>query len=286
MVAAAFCFSVMSLIVKRLGTHIPTAEIVFARSVVMLALSWVMVRRAGVSVWGVRRSLLVLRALAGFGALFCFFYAVTHLPLADVTVIHFTNPAFTAIIAAVALGEAMGRREVAGLVLSLSGVVMIARPTFLFGAAESSLDPVAVGAALASSLMSSVAYVTIRKLRETDHALVVIFYFTLISVPLSVPFMAGHLEWPTPFEWVLLSSIGVVTYIAQVFLTTGLHRERAGRAMSISYVQVVFAALWGFLVFRETPGPVGIAGAALVFAGMLIVAGKRHVLAAPEPAGR
>jgi len=286
MVAAAFSFSVMSLIVKRLGEHLPTAEIVFGRSVVMLAVSWVMVRRVGVSMWGERRSLLVLRALAGFGALFCFFYAVAHLPLADVTVIHFTNPVFTAIIAAVALGESMGRREVAGLVLSLSGVILIARPEFLFGAAHAALDPVAVGAALASSMMSSVAYVTIRKLRETDHALVVIFWFTLISTPLSLPLMAGHMKWPTPFEWALLSCIGLVTYTAQVFLTTGLQRERAGRAMSISYVQVVFAAFWGFVYFHETPGLVGVAGALLVFTGTLVVASKRRVLAAPEPAGR
>lgn len=286
MVAAAFFFSLMSLIVKRLGEHIPTAQIVFARSAVMLAVAWATVRRAGVPVWGRRRSLLVLRALAGFAALFCFFYAVPRLPLADVTVIHFTNPAFTAVIAAVALGEAMGRREIAGLLLCLAGVVLVARPTFLFGAATTSLNPVAVGAALCGAVFSSVAYTTIRKLRETDHHLVVIFYFPLLSTPLSIPLMVGHAVWPTPLEWVLLSLVGVVTFVAQVFLTQGLHRERAGRAMSISYIQVVFAALWGFVVFGESPGLLGVAGAALVFVGTIVVAKARRALGAPEPAGR
>jgi len=286
MVAAAFFFSLMSLIVKRLGVRIPTAEIVFARSLVMLVASWVMLHRSGVRPWGRRRRLLVLRALSGFAALFCFFYAVTRLPLADVTVLHFTNPVFTAIIAAVALGEAMGRREVGGLVLSLAGVVMIARPTFLFGAVEGSLDPLVVSVALMGAVCSSVAYVTIRKLRETDDPLVVVFYFPLVSTPLSVPLMVGHMVWPTPVEWVLLSLVGLVTFVAQVCLTNGLHRERAGRAMSISYVQVVFAALWGLLAFGETPGLLGVAGAALVFAGTLVVVSGRAALTAPEPAGR
>jgi drug/metabolite transporter (DMT)-like permease len=178
----------------------------------------------------------------------------------------------------------MGRREVAGLVASLAGVVLIARPTFLFGLSGASLDPSAVAAALAGAVLSSVAYVTVRKLRESDHHLVVIFYFTLISSPASIPPMWGRAVWPSPFQWVLLAAVGVITLTAQVFLTKGLHRERAGRAMSISYVQVVFAALWGLVIFGEVPDLAGVAGAALVFTGTMIVASKDRYPVAP-PAG-
>lgn len=281
MVAAAFFFSLMSLVVKTLGTGVPTAQVVFARSVVMMAIVVVMIRRAGVPLWGNRRRYLTLRGLAGFSALFCFFYAVPRLPLADVTVIHFTNPVFTAVFAAVALGESMGRREVAGLVTSLAGVVLIARPSFLFGTSGAFLDPVAVGAALLGAVLSSVAYTTVRKLRETDHHLVIIFYFTLVSVPASLPLMWGHAVWPTPVQWLLLATVGVVTFIAQVFLTRGLHRERAGRAMAISYVQVIFAAAWGLLLFREVPDAAGIAGAVLVFTGIVIITSKHRTTPAP-----
>lgn len=284
MIAAAFFFSLMSLIVKTLGSGMPTAQVVFARSVVMFALAFVMVRRAGVSMWGNRKGLLVLRALSGFAALFCFFYAVPRLPLADVTVLHFTNPVFTAILAALVLGESMGWREVAGMVTSFAGVVLIARPAFLFGGLAGALDPTAVAAALAGSVFSSVAYTTVRKLRESDHHLVVVFYFTLISVPASIPLMAGGVVRPDVLQWVLLAAVGVVTMTAQVFLTKGLHRERAGRAMSISYIQVVFAAVWGFVFFQEHPDIFRLFGAALVFAGTLLVATGRAT-AAPEPVG-
>lgn len=272
MVAAAFFFSLMGVVVKLAGRRLPTAEIVFARSIVMLAISYVLVRRARVSMWGSRKSLLILRSIAGFGALFCYFYAVTQLPLADVTVIHFTNPVFTALIAAVFLNESMGRREMAGLVLCLIGVTLVAQPTFLFGIDARSLPVFPVTVALTASLLSSLAYVTVRKLRETDHHLVVVFYFTLISTPVSVPLMIGRVLWPTPMEWMLLVSVGVVTLVAQVFLTKGLHRERAGRAMSVSYVQVVFAVTWGILLFNEIPDPLGIGGAVLIFFGIILVA--------------
>ena len=275
MVATAFCFSVMSLIVKLLGRRLPTGEIVFVRCAVTLVLSYFMVRAAGVPLWGNRKFFLVLRGFAGFCALFCFFHAVTRLPLADVTVIHFTNPVFTAILAAVFLHEPLGKRELIGLPLCLAGVALVAQPDFLFGEGAKNLDMSAVAVALAAAVFSSVAYTTVRGLRGTDDPLVVVFYFPLVAAPASVPFMIGNALWPTPFEWLLLFAVGGVTQMGQVFLTRGLHLERAGRATSMSYVQVVFAAAWGLLFFHEVPNALSIAGAALILAGMLLASRAR-----------
>ena len=275
MVATAFCFSVMSLIVKLLGKRLPTGEIVFVRCAVSLILSYLMVRAAGIPMWGNRKCFLVLRGLAGFCALFCFFHAVTKLPLADVTVIHFTNPVSTAILAAVFLGEPLGRRELVGLPLCLVGLALVAQPSFLFGEGARNLDVSAVAVALAAAVFSSVAYTTVRGLRRSDDPLVVVFYFPLVATPASLPFMIGNALWPTPLEWLLLVGVGVVTQIGQVFLTKGLHLERAGRATSMSYVQVIFAATWGFLFFREVPNSLSIAGALLILLGMLLASRAR-----------
>ncbi len=272
MVLAAFFFSVMGLLVKLAGQRLPSAEMVLARSVVALVLSYGMLRRAGVAPWGHRKGLLVFRGLAGFLGLLCIFYALTKLPLADATVLQYTNPVFTAILAALFLKEAMDRREALGLVFSLGGVVLVAQPSFLFGVATDSLDLFAVGIALLGAAFAAIAYVTVRQLRETEHHLVVVFYFPLVATPASVPVMIPDALWPTPLEWLLLLGIGVVTQIAQVYLTKGLHTEKAGRAMSMSYVQIVFAAIWGFLFFSEVPDPLSIVGALLVVAGTVVVA--------------
>jgi drug/metabolite transporter (DMT)-like permease len=275
MLGTAFCFSLMSLMVKVVGKRLPTGEVVFVRSAVTLVISYAMIRAAGIPVWGNKKSLLALRGLAGFGALFCFFYAVTRLPLADVTVIHFTNPVFTALFAAAFIGERLGKREFVGLPLCLAGVAFVAQPSFLFGEGARNLDMTAVAAALGAAILSSIAYTAVRGLRETDDPLVVVFYFPLVATPASVPFMITRALWPTPLEWLLLVGVGVVTQIGQVFLTKGLHRERAGRATSMSYIQVVFAATWGLLFFHEIPNALSIVGAVLILCGMLVVSRAR-----------
>jgi len=261
--------------------RIPTGlrYMVLARSVVALVLTFWMLRRAAVAPWGQRKGLLFFRGLVGFFGLLCVFYALTKLPLADATVIQYTNPVFTALLAALFLREALTHRDVLGLVLSLLGVVLVAllgvvlvaQPTFLFGAGAYSLNLLAVGVALAGAFFSAIAYVTVRKLRETEHHLVVVLYFPLVAAPASVPVMWNEALWPTPWEWLALLGIGVATQIAQVYLTKGLHTEKAGRAMSMSYVQIVFAALWGLLFFDEVPDPLTILGAVLVVAGTLTI---------------
>lgn len=273
MLAAAFFFSVMSLFVKLTGRRLPTSEIVLVRSAVMLIMAYLLLRRAGVRPWGVRKSILIVRGVVGFCALMCFFYAVTRLPLADVSAIHFTNPVFTAVLAAIFLHESMRKRETAGLLLNLVGVALVAQPEFLFGADARNLDLGAVLLALVASLLSAGAYTTIRKLGETEHHLVIVFYFALVSTVGAAPLAAGRAVAPTLSEWGLLAGIGVVTLLAQIALTQGLHRERAGKAVSIGYAQVVFAGIWGLIFFGDRPNGLSLAGAALILVGLLMVAG-------------
>jgi drug/metabolite transporter (DMT)-like permease len=264
MAAGAFFFSLMSLFVKLAGERLPSQQIVLARAVVSLVLSYLWLRRGGISVWGVNRRLLVLRGLLGFGGLYCFYYALTRLPLADATVIQYTNPIFAGLLAAWLLREMLGRREIVCVAVGLAGVLLIARPTFIFGAEGTVLPPFAVGVALLGAIFSAAAYVTVRKLGETDHALVIVFYFPLVAVPLAIPTVIPVALWPTPWEWFLLLAVGVTTQIAQVYMTNGLKLERAGRATAVGYLQIVFAAMWGMLFFVEIPDLWLLAGTVLI----------------------
>lgn len=272
MAAAAFFFSVMSLLVKLAGQRLPTQEVVLARSSVGAFLSYVVLRSRGVSPWGNRKGLLLVRALLGYGALSCFFYALVHLPLADATVIQYTNPVFTALLAAVLLSERLRGRDVALVLLSLVGVVLMARPGFLFGGLEERLDPVAAGIALLGAVLSAGAYVAVRRLGATEDPLVIVFYFALLSTVGAVPLTAVDAVLPTTGEWVALAGIGVITQLAQVFMTKGLRLEAAGRAMAVGYMQIVFAAVWGMLFFAEFPDLWGVAGALLIVVGTFGVA--------------
>lgn len=271
MIAAAFMFSVMSLFVKLAGQRLPSQEIVLVRSIVTLIFSYLGVRLVRKSLWGHNKRWLIMRGLTGFAALSCFYYALTKLPLADANVIQYMNPAFTALLAAAFLRESIGLKEVSGTLVSLSGVALIARPSFLFGTHAAPLDLVAVGIGVIGAFLAASAYVIVRKLRETEHPLVIVFYFPLISTIGSLPIALPDAIWPTPLEWIMLvAGVGLSAQFGQIFMTKGLHLERAGRATAISYLQVLFAAVWGILFFREIPDMMTITGALLVIAGTIL----------------
>ncbi|MEJ2677685.1 MAG: DMT family transporter [Gemmatimonadota bacterium] len=292
MAVAAFFFSLMNLLVKVAGSRIPSEEIVLSRSVVVMFITLGLMRRGRVPVWGVRKKLLLLRSVLGFTALSCFYFALTRLTLADATVLQFTSPVFTAVLAGVFLGERLEWTSAALILLSLAGVSLVARPAFLFGSLAAPLDPLAVSVTLVGAMLSAGAYVTVRRLNATEDPLVIVLYFAAFSMVASVPIVAPHAVLPRGVDWVVLLGVGLATMAAQVALTNALRLEEAARAVPVGYLQIVFAALWGMLFFKEYPGALGVLGAALVIAGTFgIGRTRRHVplppseVAAPRPPG-
>lgn len=270
MMGAALLFSIMSLLVKLIGERLPSVEVVFVRNAISLVITGYMLYQAGISPWGQRRGLLLVRGFAGFFALLCFFYAIPRLPLAEVTVLHFTYPLFVALLAPFVLKEAAHAQTLVALVFCVGGLVLVTQPDLLFARAGSALNPIVVGVALLSALLTAVAYLSVRELRTTEHYLVVILYFPMVSIPASVPLLIGNLVWPTWHEWLLLIGVGLTTQGAQVCLTKGLNAETASRATSITYVQIVFAGLLGWLFFGEFPNILALAGMILLTVGIYI----------------
>lgn len=253
MAQSAFWFAVMSMLVKLASAQMPTMQIVFLRGCITLGLAGLVLWRAGLKPLGTRPRLLVVRGLIGSGALVCFYAAVVHLPLAEATVIHQTAPLFTALLAALVLHERLQLRVLVSIGTCLIGVLMIARPATLFGGAVSGFDLVYALVALLGALLSALAYVTVRRLGQTENPLVVVFYFPLMTVPLTAPFALPIWVWPDATGWLLLLGVGIATQLAQVAMTKGLAREAAGRATAIGYLQVAFATLFGAIVFGVWP---------------------------------
>ena len=275
MLASALSFSLMGVCVKQVGDRIPAAEVVLVRALMNVLFSWLLLRRAGVSPWGQRRGLLVLRGAIGSVALLCVYIALTELPLASATVLQYLYPTFTALLAWLMLGERIGRRVLLAVLLGWSGVLLVARPAELLGPAlglarGASLAGPAVLIAVAGAFCTALAYVSVRSLARSEHPLVIVFYFPLVALPLSLPLVLLNPVLPTPLELLWLLGVGVFTQLGQVFLTSSLVALPAARATAISYVQVAFAGLWGWLLFGEALDGWTVAGAALVLAATLI----------------
>jgi drug/metabolite transporter (DMT)-like permease len=267
MLLSAFAFSIMSVFVKLAGQRIPAHELVTARALVSLVLSFFILKKMGIPIWGNRKDLLIARGTVGFFALLCVYYALTVLPLAEATVIQYLHPIFTALIAMFFLNERPGFAVIVCIVLSFAGLLLVARPAFLFDDLTASWEPLAVTAAVLGALGSGAAYTLVRKCSATEDPLVIVFYFPLIALPGTIPFLMHEAVWPRGMEWIYLLGVGVFTQIGQVALTKGIQLETAARATSFSYLQVVFATLWGVLFFAEIPSPWTLAGALLIVVG-------------------
>jgi len=269
MLVGAFWFSVMSVLVKLAGQRLPSMEIVFFRGILTLAMSYVIVKRARIHpVLGVNRRLLIQRGVLGAAALACFLFSLTHLPLAESTLIQYMNPVFAILVAHWWFGEKAGRGEWIALAASLVGVLLITRPAFLFGGAASGIQPWHAVIALMGAAFSGSAYATIRRM-PMERPEVVVLYLPLMSVPMSLPFIATNWHMPTWDEWLLLIGIGIATQLAQTSMTRGLQIEKTARATMVGYVQIIFAGAWGALLFGEAITFWTVTGAGIVLVGML-----------------
>src|SRR5688572_22474686 len=136
MLASAFGFSVMSMLVKVASARLPTGEIVLTRGVVTLVATYVMIAREGLPLWGTAHGGLALRGLLGFGGLSFYYLSLAYLPLADATTIHNTTPILTTLLAWWLLKEGVGWSTVFALICGIAGVSLVVHPS------GAGLDPV------------------------------------------------------------------------------------------------------------------------------------------------
>ena len=277
MIVGAFWFSLMGLFVKLAGRRLGSMEIVLARSVITLGLSWWSLWRLGVDPFGTNRRLLLVRGTLGSTALLCYFYSIVHLPLGEATLIQYTNPVFATVLAAVILDESLRPAEIVCLVTSLVGVVFIVHPPAVFGGSAPPQNPLYIAAALAGAACSGAAYTLVRKMRGTEHPIVIVSYLPLLGVPMSLPFALADWTWPNAAEWLILLGVGVTTQLAQINMTRGLQLERTARATTAGYLQVAFAVLWGAVFLGEIPDGWTLAGATTIIGSTLVLSWWRAV---------
>ncbi|MCP5207232.1 MAG: DMT family transporter [Hahellaceae bacterium] len=272
MVLSAFGFSIMAVCVKLASSSgLPVLEIVAARALVSLVLSYLDIKRKGISLVGQRKGLLLARGVVGALALVCVYYALTVLPLAEATVLQYLHPMFTAVLALIFLRERIQLATMLCIVFSFAGLIVIAQPASLFaGTPSTSMPPLALAAAILGALGSAIAYVLVRKLSQTEDPSVIIFYFPLVALPLAALGLGTDFVMPTGWEWLILLMVGVFTQVGQIGLTKAMQTETAGKATAFSYLQVVFAAILGWLIFAEIPQLWTWVGGGLILGGALI----------------
>ncbi len=204
-----------------------------------------------------RLSIHLLRACCGVGALALMFYAITQLPLADVTAIVFANPLFTLVFCVLALGEGVGLRRWSAVAIGFLGVLLIAQPS------SEVFQPAVVFAVLAAVVMG-IDIGLIRLLTYYDQPMTALFVNNGLCMLLSAPLAVLVWEWPSLQQWLLLISVGVTVVVGQVALLRAITISQASFVAPFLYGTLVFGALYGYLFFSEVPDLLSLAGAALI----------------------
>lgn len=270
MVLSAFSFALMTACVKLVSTHnIPVLEIVAARGLVSLIISYLDIKRKKIPVWGSNKILLIARGTVGTFALMCVYYAVTTLPLAEATLLQYMYPVFTALLAFLFLKEKVQRSTLICIGLCLLGLLAMVKPNLSFDG-EVVLPWLSVFVALIGALGSGTAYVIVKKLSKLEDSSVIIFYFPLIALPLSLLLLGDNFVMPDAEALVLLLFVGLFTQVGQVGLTKAMQTEVAAKVSAFSYVQVIFSAILGVLFFNEIPSVWTFIGGTLIILGALI----------------
>jgi drug/metabolite transporter (DMT)-like permease len=262
MLVAGIFFSLMNVGVKYLD-NIPAIEIVFFRSLVTLVISAVMIKRLGISFLGNKKVVLFLRGFFGVIALSLYFLCLQNMPLASAVTIMQLSPIFTTILAIFILKEKVKLPQWAFFLISFLGVALI-----------KGFDPdmplLYFVLAILSAFISALAYNMVRKLKDSDHPLVVVFYFPLVAMP--VAGLMTYFVWvqPEPIEWLILIGIGIATQIAQVNMTKALQMEAVGKVSIVRYLTIVYAIIIGYVFFKDDYGWITLLGISFVVFGVLL----------------
>ena len=258
---AVLSFTAMAIAVRELQRHLGSFEIVFLRSLVMLAIVLAMLPRAGLpSVLTKRYSLHLWRNVIHFLGQVLWVYSIGALTLATVFAIEFTMPVWAALLAWIFLKERLSFPRLAMLALGLAGVLVILRP------GGGSFHPAALAMVLGSLCYAS-SFIFTKRLISTDSALAVLFWMAVIQTPISLA--AALPQWVAPVAadvpWVL--AIGVGSFTAHYCMTRAMKLVDAMVAVPIDFIRLPLIAGVGAVFYGEALDPMVLAGAAIIFAG-------------------
>ncbi|GBG12648.1 uncharacterized protein NMK_0179 [Novimethylophilus kurashikiensis] len=247
MLVAGIFFAVMGVCVKLGAARYSTAQLVFYRSLFGFLTILVITRAQNLPLATPRWQMHFSRSIVGFISMMMFFYAITKLPLATAITLNYTSPLFLAMITAMLMRVAINRILIAAMILGFIGVITLLNPTMQEDQWRASL----IG--LLSGAMAGWAYYQVTQLgRIGEPEWRTVFYFTLVSTLGSGAWMSLETFHPLhAADLILLVSMGTSATLAQLAMTRAYRKGQPLVAGSLAYSTVVFASLFGIVLWGE-----------------------------------
>lgn len=272
---SAVIFTATNSLIKYVGTTMDPFQMVFFRGLFGTLFLLPIVWHAGG--WDVLRSdrmaFHMARGLTGSLALMTIFYALTNMPLADVTGISFSRSLWVIVLAVLFLDERIRWRRWTATAIGFFGVLVMVRP-------GPEANPAAVAAVL-NALFVAMSVVLIKRMTVTEKPLTILFWGTLIPTFVTLPPALVVWQAPTNMDLVLMAAIGFGLSIGHACLIQGLRVGEATAVMPFDYTRLILAGLAGYVFFMEVPDPYTIIGALMIIGATFYIA-RRETKEAPD----
>ena len=272
MFVTGLCFVAVTAIVKHMGTRVPPAEAAFLRYLLGLVFLFPMLKDVRNAHLTPRQwKLFGMRGLFHSGGVMLWFYAMTRIPIADVTAINYLSPVYVTIGAAIFLGERLAMRRIAAILIALVGAAIILRPGFR----EISSGHLAM---MVTAVVFAGSYLTAKIMADEVKPTVVVAMLSIFVTIGLAPF--AYMTWVTPS----LNDIGLL-FIVACFATAGHYTMTLAFAAApvtvtqpVTFLQLVWAVLLGAIVFAEPVDIWVVLGGVLILASVSFITWREAVL--------
>ena len=274
---ASLMFASMGVAVRYSSAELPFEMNVFLRSGfgLLFLMPWVI--KFGIRNLATQRFRgHLFRCLAGLSAMYCFFFAIANLHLAEAVLLNYSSPLFIAVIALVWLGEKPTRKLVVAIATGFIGLCFILKPGM-------AIFQEAAWIGLLSAVLAALAMVSIRNLSRTEPTIRIVFYFTLISTLVSLIPLYWFWQTPQPLTLAVMACAGLTACFGQLLLTYSYTLAPAAQVGPFTYTSVVFAAIYGWVFWAEIPDVYTLIGGLLVITAGSMTLQRRSLPRLTEP---
>lgn len=277
MLLSSASFAAMAAMVKALGSELPVAQLIFLRCLLPLPLFIFIIRAKGQALVVDAKGYLFLRSLFGGSAMACFYYALTHMPLADCVFLGRTQPLMLALLAPFVIGEKAPRSAWIAIGTGLMGVLFILQPAMTW--------PLAAWAAMAGAFLAAFAHLMVRRLNRTEQPLTIVFnFFALTALGSGIWGLNADMVPLHGQHWLLVAGVAFFASLGQLLMTLAYRYDRAPAVASASYSSVILSVIFGYLFWQEIPQPLAWVGGLLIISGGIILVYSR--IGKAEPAAK
>ncbi|ALJ06716.1 multidrug transporter [Pseudalgibacter alginicilyticus] len=262
MLISTLAFACMNASVKFL-TNIGAYQIVFFRSLSSLFFTLGFLFKNKIPFLGSNKKLLILRGLVGVTSMTLFFMSTKYLPIGTAVSLRYLAPIFAAIFAVYFLKEKIKQLQWLFFIIAFIGVLILK-------GLDTELDSYGLLLILISAIFSGLVYVVISKIGKSEHPVVIVNYFMIISTIVGGILSIGSWVAPIGMEWLFLFALGVFGYFGQVYMTKAFQLARTSQVAPLKYAEVIFTVLLGLTIFGEIYTLWSLLGIILIILGLVL----------------